>query len=155
MRNSRYLGYPRPPKIQDPFERGRSGERKVLAPPDELDPVHDDEHDSYGEDQFGEMSHGMDIPEQISFHHEPHESRGDRREEQRQPEASGPGHELIAEVGGQHEKCGMGDVQDPHHAKDQGQAGRHQKEHHSVGESVYALSHIHRGCRIHIYFPLS
>ena len=70
-------------------------------------------------------------------------------QEQGEPETAGPGEDLVAEVGGQHEKSGMGDIQDPHHAKDDIEARRDKKKHHAESDAVNRLSHVHRSRYVH------
>ena len=64
--------------------------------------------------------------------------------QQGEPEAAEIGRKCVCQIGAQHIEGGMGDVQDPHHAEDKGEAGGYEKGEHSVDEAMDPLDHVDR-----------
>ena len=79
-------------------------------------------------------------PEPVALDQRPHDSHDQRCDDQRRPEA----HifaDLIGEVGAQHEKAGVGEIEDAHHAEDQRQPARQHEQQHAVEEPVEQGEH--------------
>ena len=124
-------------------EAGRARTDQVLRAPDEQRDVLDHQHDGEGREQLEQFRRLVDAPQNQHLDQHADQPDRERRQDDRAPEAEGvrPSASIrrVGAVEAQHVERAVREIDDPRHAEDQRQAGRHQEQRRRGGQPVQEL----------------
>ena len=113
-------------------EAGRARADQVLGAPGEERDVLDHQHDGEGGEKLEQLGRPVDAAQHQHFDQHADQADGERGQHDRGPEAQGRAAERLDQAVGaveaQHVERAVREIDDPRHAEDQRQAGRHQEQ---------------------------
>ena len=124
-------------------EAGRARTDQVLGAPGEQRDVLDHQHDGEGREQLEQFGRLVDAAQHQHLDQHADQADRERRQHDRAPEAEGRAaqrlDQAVGAVEAQHVERAVREVDDPRHAEDQRQAGRHQEQRRRGGQPVQEL----------------
>ena len=103
--------------------------------PRHLHALLDQQRQTEGEQQFGDVAVAMDAPQPPHFDGSTNQSAEQGSHDQRRPEAD-IGADGVGEVGAEHIRAGVGEVEHAHHAEDECEPARQHEQQHAVNEAI-------------------
>ena len=124
-------------------EAGRARTDQILRTPGEQRHVLDHQDDGEGGEQLEELGRAVDAAQDEELDHDADQPDRERRQDHRAPEAERRAAQRLDQAVGavepQHVERAVREIDDPRHAEDQRQAGRHQEQRRGSGQPVQEL----------------
>jgi hypothetical protein len=117
------------------LQLGRQAVGHGGATPDQLHHLEDDEGQAEGDEQLGHMAELVHPAQGKAFEQRAQAADGQGRQHQGRPEVHHAG-DAVAQVGAHHVEAGVGEVEHPHHAEDEGEPGTQHEEQQPVADPV-------------------
>src|SRR3972149_2949614 len=137
---SRYEGSVASPSVTEPAKRAGGGVGPHPPAPDPLDEVLEEVDQPEREQHLVERRPAVERPQEPPLDERADQPDGQRRQEQRHPEAAGRRDQREARVHAEHVEGAVREVDDVEHAEDQREPDGEQEQQHAVGEAVQRLT---------------
>jgi hypothetical protein len=131
---------------QGEIQRSRDRDRMEIIADQQRAELLEQQDQREGEQHLVEVFAVVEIAKQKAFEQKSERDAEPDRHGQRKPERVERSHHQERRIGAHHEQAAMGQVDDPQHAEDEGEAARDQEQQQPVLQSVQELREENRHC---------